>query len=111
MKRMIEDILIKCGCEVREKGFSYITEAIIFMIQNPNVKLSSVYESVSKDKFSTSPSIEHGMRNSMKRMLEKGDSILVSHYFGKTNKLSNCLYNFAWRIKRELEDNACEANS
>ena len=73
MKRLIEETLIKCGMPVGLKGFQYIPEACSVLAEEPNIKITVMYEVVAK-KFDTTPSrVERAIRHAFQRGSQLGN--------------------------------------
>lgn len=106
-KERIENALIEMGAEANTKGFSYITQAILFMekeTQNP-IKLEILYEMIGKS-FRASPgSVERAIRHCFKMVRHRDGCGAVKHYIGYVNcGNSASLSQLLLMIKREEEN-------
>lgn len=109
MKRLIEETLIKCGMPVGLKGFQYIPEACAVLAENPNIKITVMYEVVAKRVDSTPSRVERAIRHALVRTRKKGNPEMVQKYFGNENTNSSTLKLLVWHINREMEETANES--
>ena len=110
MKRLIEETLIKCGMPVGLKGFQYIPEACAVLAEEPNIKITVMYEVVAKRVNSTPSRVERSIRHALLRTRKKGNPEMVQKYFGNENTNASTLKLLLWHISREMEDAINEKN-
>lgn len=111
MKRLIEETLIKCGMPVGLKGFQYIPEACAVLAEEPNIKITVMYEVVAKRVNSTPSRVERAIRHAFQRGYKLGNKAVYESCLGNVRTNSNCLKMLLWKVKREMEETANEANS
>ena len=110
MKRLIEDALIKCGATVRGKGFQNTVEAVSILVNEPDLKISALYEIIANRTGTKWSGIERNIRYSLKQMAKYGEGELIRFYLGNVLTNAECLRMLAFRIRRELEDRENEVH-
>ena len=109
MKRLIEETLIKCGMPVGLKGFQYIPKACAVLAEEPNIKITVMYDVVAKRFNTTASRVERAIRHAFERVLFLGDKDLCRTYFGTYATNSNMLKTLLWNVQREMEETANES--
>lgn len=104
MKRLIEETLIKCGMPVGLKGFQYIPEACAVLAENPNIKITVMYEVVAKKFDTTASRVERAIRHAFLRGYKLGNKAVYESCLGNVHTNSNCLKMLLWNVKREMEE-------
>jgi hypothetical protein len=105
-REKIENVLIIMGMPVNIKGFAYIVECILFLEQEPDVKITYLYYKVSQKYETTASRVERAIRHAFEIARNcKADYEMVEHYIGFMNCANAAsLFMLRLRIKEELKE-------
>lgn len=78
---MITQILLKLGIKPKMLGFDYLRYAIILQVENENLKLNAIYNTIAKDFNTKSCSVERGIRNAITCAYNVGGLLSINDYY------------------------------
>ncbi len=87
MNARISDVLKDIGVPGHLKGYSYLTEAIGIVIQDPSELhriTKGVYPQVAEKVGSTPTKVERVMRSAIECALDRCDMLTINRYFGNS---------------------------
>jgi len=87
LKKRISDILREIGVPAHIKGYKYLREAIIVVIEDPDAIHAisrTLYPAVAKMNATTSSRVERSIRHAVEVAFERGDPDVLKTYFGNT---------------------------
>lgn len=103
----VSDILHKVGIPAKHKGFRYLREAILLVIEYPeliNQVTTSLYPIIARNYNSDPAAVERAMRYAIGKAWEKGNVVFFKTYFGYAIKAPEkpCNSEFIARISDDL---------
>ena len=82
----VEAVLFKMGMSANLKGFGYITDSVLILSQEKNVKITYLYYKVARIYNTTAQRVERSIRHAFETVRGcKGDYDMVEHYIGFIN--------------------------
>lgn len=85
-KEEIQTVLFKMGMPANLKGFGYITDSILLLDQEKDIKVTYLYLKVAQLNDTTPQRVERAIRHALEIVRScKGDYEVVDHYVGFIN--------------------------
>lgn len=83
-KQKIEDVLLKLGITPNINGFGYITDAILIMSEDDDLKMMELYYEIAKRNHCKTHQVERSIRHALQksRSFSKSDPEIVEYYLG-----------------------------
>ena len=85
MECAVSEILFKIGFSAKLKGYTYLREAILMVIDNPSIinsVMTVLYTTIAEKHKSDAAAVERAMRYAIKDAWGKGNVIALKTYFG-----------------------------
>ena len=88
------------------RGFNYIVEVVLVLLDNPFMKMNAAYEIVAQKVQCTPNCIDRGIRNAIALTRERGNAEMVEKYLGTILKSSsNSLRTLLWQLDKNADLN------
>lgn len=87
LETVISDIMREIGVPAHIKGYHYLRESIMLVIQNPDLihaVTKELYPTIAKNNTTTSSRVERAIRHAIEVAWDRGDVDVLSSYFGYT---------------------------
>lgn len=84
---MVTDILRTIGMPAHIKGYRFLRDAILMVIDNPaliNGVTKNLYPEIAKENDTTASRVERAIRHAIEVAWDRGDIETLNHYFGST---------------------------
>lgn len=87
METVISDIMREIGVPAHIKGYQYLRESIMLVIETPDLihaVTKELYPTIAKNNTTTSSRVERAIRHAIEVAWDRGDVDVLSSYFGYT---------------------------
>lgn len=102
MKKRIKQILFDLGIPASLRGFDYLADGIEYAIETKRPKMGMLYLYVANKHNTRDVKVERSIRHAITRIDRESEAF--KKYVGNVHRNSEIIYNIAYKITEEIED-------